>query len=207
MILFHIAPRFIRAEPAALPELLDVTLPELNIKLQGGTDLRLIQLGLNPKNLVVCRAGDTAATHGFLIQTPQRPATLTVQSRYRLHSDHGGHTVLHETHHPLLDTEFDGYSTDPRFLDPSERHHFGSRWNGAWGNVLALTPLMQIYPDKRTPLPRYRPVPAEDTLSDAERPVILRRAELLSLPSIEPARLFAGLLVPMPRRADAFTTT
>lgn len=108
--LIHILPKFLAPfEFYEFIRLIDVTIPEFNLKLEMGKELALRKPYPNKHYLVACLSTPRKAQEGFLLSLPECPDSYSVITRWRLAD---ATTISHVVRHKVTDPGHDAISDD-----------------------------------------------------------------------------------------------
>lgn len=108
--LIHILPKFLASlEFHEFIRLIDVTIPEFNLKLEMGKELALRKPYPNKHYLVACLSTPRKAQEGFMLSLPECPDSYTVITRWMLADDA---TISHVVRHKVADPGHDAISDD-----------------------------------------------------------------------------------------------
>ena len=138
-MLRHVAPKcFCRWSDVSI-DLIDVTVPELDLVLHEGTDLRVGHAYPNRGYRVASPHRERAIKDGILIETDKPVREFTMITRWALQAEH---ILSHSTTYCILDDEFDAASSDPLLRGPD-------RWPDSIPRIapVALRPRLEVGPD------------------------------------------------------------
>jgi len=102
-MLIHLTPRYYLKYSDVQVDILDVTIPELNLVLKQGSDITIKTPFKNKNYKVVCRKKGNKAINGIFIETEQYLQNFTVISRWAVNGEISRHTA----HYHLRDNDFD----------------------------------------------------------------------------------------------------
>lgn len=182
-MLLHLSPTF-RACEISGPnvEILDIIIPELHLKLEGGRDLTARRPLADRNYLVACRKIGRKAINGILLNTGvRRVHDFTVRARWAVDAEF---VATHEISYRVTDCDFDAVTDDilmwsahpPAFGSwPDRMPPYARNVSPMSGKVLML--LTEEEEHDRLVVDRK------------ERGLIVERKQQFLLPTIEPARL------------------
>lgn len=110
-MLLHITPRYYLKYSDVLVDLLDVSIPELNLILKAGEDLVVRTPHRNKCYKVACRKKGRKALNGIFIETDVAVRNFTVVTRWIVNASISTHVV----HYHINDDEFDA-ATEEEFF-------------------------------------------------------------------------------------------
>lgn len=102
-MLIHLTPRYYLKYSDVQVDILDVTIPELNLVLKQGSDITIRTPFTNKNYKVACRKKGSKAINGIFVETDQYLRNFTVISRWAVNGAISRHTI----HYHLGDNEFD----------------------------------------------------------------------------------------------------
>jgi hypothetical protein len=178
-MLIHIEPRFYHPMVFTDVALVDVFIPELDLRLVGGVDVVARKPYPNRNYLVACRRVGQKAAAGILVDTPTWLASFTAVTTWRIDD---ADNVVHRVCYTVTDSTFDAVSEHMTLWGATRTHE--SRWptqNEERMAPLHYQPCMELQPglDRRGVY--------QDTVDEANW--IVERVEWFKLPSIERSRL------------------
>jgi hypothetical protein len=194
-MLIHIVPRFYSLD--GHPRLIDVSIPDLGLKLSGQADLAVANPYAGSGWYVACRKGrhGGAVVEGFHVDLHNPPEVFTVVQRWATAK---AGTVIHTVRHVLLDRTA-GLASGAMLLWFAHR-----AWSLRWPDQYPRSWSIQ----QAQPRMDHAPGRAEGLFTDETRNgLIVQRDETLWLPGLEPDRLAApGYLAyaALPEPAHAF---
>lgn len=195
-MLIHITPCYYTCERShGLVQLIDVSIDELGILLRDGVDIVARKPYPNNAYLVACRKSGRRAMDGLLIESAEHVPSYTVVTRWALAAET---VVTHRVKHVVLDAEFDTVTDKMRLWHPLPARQWASRWPDGYhdGSPAECQPRMQL-----TSLPG-RQGAVIDAVVDK---IILERAEVFHLPTVERDRVIDGRFVDrLPSPTSAF---
>ncbi|CAH7417181.1 conserved hypothetical protein [Vibrio chagasii] len=189
---FHVTPKFFKAgfEPCDATSIVDVTIPELDIVLVGGKDIKTGRPLPNKGYEVVSLNKGRKAILGLLFKTDKSVDQFTVISRWKTVTERLGEVVSeHSAVYILQDRDYDLYTDRVQLWGDYETddNQYTSRMNSfsLSGSPLEITPSMHRY--KNSVRNDYVtdvtiPVSAEDRL------LVIERKETMLMPSLEIGR-------------------
>ncbi|MGK7247395.1 DUF6012 family protein [Buttiauxella agrestis] len=113
-MLIHLTPRYYLKYSDVQVDIIDVTIPELNLVLKQGSDITIRTPFSNKNYKVACRKKGSKAINGIFIETDEDLQDFTVITRWAVN----GAISRHTSHYHLSDSDFDAV-TEEDFL-----------WNG-----------------------------------------------------------------------------
>ncbi|EGC9888836.1 hypothetical protein GYC09_004600 [Salmonella enterica] len=182
-MIIHLTPRMFAsfANPAHAPacSLIDFRSPELGLYLKGGVDVVARRPYPNKRFLVACRKIGQKAIDGILIETQRRVVEFNTLTRWAVGAER---VVTHHVRYFVLDDEFDAIS-EKMVLWHATGDSLGN-WPSRWptwakdATPAATQPRMELFVRERG-----------GTFADRiEGGLIVERAEVFQLPTIEPER-------------------
>lgn len=181
-MLIHIRPHLYSQFLTA--EIVDLSVEQLGLKLQGGVDLTTKSPYPNKKYYVASRKIGRKAMDGILIETNDVVKEFTMVAHW-LHSY--GSVVEHVVHYRVLDNEFDAISDDATMWNAMSASLGGwqSRWpQGAKPNPLRYEHVMALEPQESS-----RELDLEFDLSG----IVCFREETFPLPTLERERVLGHI--------------
>lgn len=187
-MLIHLSPTF-RACEISGPnvEILDIAIPELELKLVGGRDLAARRPLANRNYLVACRKIGRKAINGILLNTGDRRVDVfTVRVRWAVDAElvatHEISYRVTDCDYPLVSDDMLLWSAHPPALGqwPDRMPPYASHASPMSGKVLML--LTEEDEHDRLVVDRK------------ERGLIVERKQEFLLPTIEPGRLATSML-------------
>lgn len=183
-MLIHISPQFLTCEASGNNcEIVDLTIPELDLALKGGVDIVSRRPFPNKRYVVASRKVGRRAMRGLLIEAPNHIRSFTAHARWAVDAEV---IVHHKVKYLIEDTDFDavsdymvlwykyqqeGVDYAARFIDPKP------------GSTPANTQ------------PRFDLRPTASRMGDIqdriENGIIVERVETFRLPTIESQRILS----------------
>ena len=189
-MLLHITPKYLTAHAFSTVGLVSVKIPELGLKLSGGSELMTRHPFPNKRWYVGCRRSGKA-TSGFLLEIPHTVAEYTVVSTWETVC--GLHT--HTVRYVIFDDELNAAS-DEMLLWPGDGDAFSDRCPEYAKKLVPLhaAPLMEML--RGTYRGEYH-----DTYGPGG--IIMERKQIFRIPTIERERLNldVGFCLPSPDSA------
>jgi hypothetical protein len=185
-MLLHVLPRIYNEYADFKIALIDVTIPELNVKLRGGHELTVGRPYNNKNYLVAYRNGGRKALNGFVVSTEEKLTSFSVITRWAVNAHN---VITHTAIHPILDSDFELVSQDAMLMHRFSQTHatnFLSRFpEGQLYNYspLELTPAMRFL--KSSCVKSVLPFVKDELNGD----FVMKRTETLPLPTLEKERL------------------
>ncbi len=179
-MLLHLVPQIMNRYRDIELSLIDVTIPELNLTLNAGTDLVVRKPYPNKSYHVACRKVGRKAMQGLLLELSNTIQTFTVITSWNVKAALWEKTLTHQVNYTIADTDFDVVSDDHTYLYACK--DFESRW---------LTDFREAPPVKTQPRmdvlsceyhKRGESVSIKDEYDDV---VMVKRVEDITIPTIE----------------------
>ncbi|PLY35848.1 hypothetical protein F164LOC_18310 [Pectobacterium carotovorum] len=210
-MLIHLTPRFYLQYDNVQTDLIDVSIPELNLVLKNGVDLMVKTPYPNKCYKVACRKKGRKAINGLFIETDKPIDDITVITRWSV-TGIGGYdatdTVSHTIHFHVNDADFDAV-TECQFLWNGFNNTPYRKRSSIQENWITANDQPCMYPmlDDRN---RNRGERLNQVFSEInENRLITKRVEYYVVPTVERERLtvpfFGNDRLPAP--ADAFMAT
>ena len=187
-MLIHLVPRLYNKAANVQVELLDVTIPELGLVLRGGKDIVARRPYPNKRFLVACRKVGSKAMTGLLIEAPARLGRYTSIIRWALEAEL---VIKHEVEHVVIDNDFEAVSEEMVFW--YGYRGFANRWpDDLYPNSapVHVQPRMDLFDPEKWGGARTGAEFKDEITTNG---VVLNRRERFQMPTIDPARLWAGV--------------
>ncbi len=194
-MLVHLTPRILNRYSDINVELVDITIPDFNLRLIGGIDVVARRPYPNKCHYVACKKKGRKAINGILVKTSGNVRDFSVHTRWCFNAER---VVKHTVNYSVLDNEFGCVTEETKawfkygqFKDRSP-YPFGTSKNHA--------PIMEILFQG---VDESRKGGAIDTFQDGW---LIHRQQCIDVPSVEHERLFSdkSILERMPPEEHLF---
>ncbi|MDR5615028.1 DUF6012 family protein [Arsenophonus sp.] len=122
-MLLHISPRYYLRYSDIQLDLIDVSVPELNLTLKGNIDIVTRTPYPNKCYQIACRKKGRKAINGFFIETDKKLTNFTQITRWAVN----GEIATHKIHFHILDSDFDAITSEIMMWHPFHDTPFSSR--------------------------------------------------------------------------------
>lgn len=202
-MLIHLTPRYYNKYSDVLVDLIDVTIPELNLTLKSGVDLKVTTPFTNKLYNVVCRKKGRKAVNGIFIKTDKPLSDFTVITRWVVDAE----VSTHQVHYHVMDSDFDAVTTEKIMWNGwrSMRHFKNRIESNMWER------LSEKRQSSMLTLPEDLGAEVDETdwiyNERDEKGFIRHRTEQIEIPTVEPERLTLQLSPTrrIPATDDAFS--
>ena len=109
-MLLHLIPKIFNKYADVAVSLVDITIPELNLTLCGGTDVTTRKPYPNKGYHVACRKAGRKAINGIFVETGKYLSNFSVETRWSLDTVQ---VITHRVNYTLLDCDYNCISDDP----------------------------------------------------------------------------------------------
>ncbi|WGM03963.1 DUF6012 family protein [Arsenophonus nasoniae] len=122
-MLLHLSPRYYLRYSDIQLDLIDVSVPELNLTLKGDVDIVARTPYPNKCYQIACRKKGRKAINGFFIETDKKLTNFTQITRWAVN----GEIATHKIHFHILDSDFDAITSEIMMWHPFHDTPFLSR--------------------------------------------------------------------------------
>ncbi|PLO03074.1 hypothetical protein CWM94_00025 [Klebsiella pneumoniae] len=201
-MLLHLSPRYYARYTDVVVDLIDVSVPELNLVLKGGEDVVIRTPFPNKCYLVVCRKKGRKAINGFFVETDAVVENFTLITRWAVNGDISTHRV----HFHITDADHDTVTDSLTLWNAVYNTPWQSRktpWQESWTPASAQPRMITLPGDNRSE--RDEQI---YNVTDAEG-FVRERVEYFSVPTVERERLTTSFLGNdrLPATEDAFSAS
>lgn len=116
----HLAPKIYAPNVSVAPQLVDVRIPEIDLYLEAGLQLRTSKPYPNKGYIVASKKEERSASNGLVVQTPEFLSEFSVITRWCAYSNL---TLTHVVQYEIIDDEFDAVT------DLHTAYNYHKRWS------------------------------------------------------------------------------
>lgn len=201
-MLIHIVPKLFEPPFAVESEVVDVSIPELGLVLDGGKEITARRPYPNKRYLVACKKTGQKAISGIFVEVDDRLETYTVITRWSVN----GEVITHVVQHEIVDSDFDTVSDDMLLWSS----WYGTTWQQRWPECYKGDPTRRGREPSMDVLTHsdggaLKPADVQDVVCGGQR--VIMRFESFAQCTIERERLLeqkGGMNSRTPKITDAF---
>ncbi|HGJ5878732.1 MAG TPA: DUF6012 family protein [Arsenophonus nasoniae] len=184
-MLLHLSPRYYLRYSDIQLDLIDVSVPELNLTLKGDVDIVARTPYPNKCYQIACRKKGRKAINGFFIETDKKLTNFTQITRWAVN----GEIATHKIHFHILDSDFDAITSEIMMWNAFHDTPFLSRKSEIHENWLPATdqPRMLAIIENKKECQREQQRLIYNLVSDDG--FIMERTEFFPIPTVEAQRI------------------
>lgn len=184
-MLLHLSPRYYLRYSDIQLDLIDVSVPELNLTLKGDIDIVTRTPYPNKCYQIACRKKGRKAINGIFVKTDKKLTNFTQITRWAVN----GEIATHKIHFHILDSDFDAITSEIMMWHAFHDTPFSSRKSEIHENWLPATDQPRMLPiiENKKECQREQQRLIYNLVSDDG--FIIERTEFFPIPTVETHRI------------------
>lgn len=188
-MLMHLVPRLFNRFGDVKIDLLDISIPDINLKLLADKDIVARTPYPNKCYYVACKKTGRKAVNGILVDFEKPVDKFSVVTNWLISTRNKQlKQVQHIVNYTVLDRDFNYATDDPTIWYASYNSVFKNRWPEKYEHL----PPIDLHPNMKVFTCDYEPNRGDDIVNHIEDGVIIKRIENYDIPTVEQARLFGN---------------